>query len=396
MTATIEARPSEAGSEALERAREIAKLVESEASETEKHATITQPVLDALAEARLNWMVVPEDLGGLGLSMTEGIKIVEEISRADGSTGWSFMATSYATAIISGFLNDEGAAELFGGDRPAITAGMLMPRGTAPRVDGGFVVDGNWSFASGSAFADWIGVGFLVADESGAMMVDENGVPEARIALVPREQVEFKGGWNVWGLVGTGSYDYSVHNQFVPEHRTMLTFTTTPAHSDPIFKFGTLGMGVLGHAAVALGVAQRALEEVAKICAKKVRIGQTTPVGESDLFRHGFASNEASLQAARLYVYDVIAQAESTAAAGQELSEEQSARLRQAVTWVHGVTQEVVDFAHRWSGSASIRDNTAIGRCFRDMSVATQHVLVDQSSLIDAAAAILPKYETAN
>lgn len=304
------------------------------------------------------------------------------------------MATAFSTAIIAGYINTDGAADLFGGQRPAITAGMLLPRGTARRVDGGYLVDGNWSFASGSAFADWIGVGFMVADESGDMILDEAGTPEARIALLPREQVDFKGGWNVWGLVGTGSYDYGVRERFVPEHHTMLTFATTSVRPDPIFAFGTLGMGVLGHSAVALGIAQRALEEVATSCATKIRAGQSTPVGEADLFRHGFVHNEASLQAARLYVYDVIAKAEATAAAGEPLRAEQFARFRQAVTWVHDVAKEVVDFAHRWAGSASIRDNTAMGRCVRDIAVATQHVLVDQSTLIDAATELVPQYRS--
>ncbi|MET0930998.1 MAG: acyl-CoA dehydrogenase family protein [Aeromicrobium sp.] len=393
MTATIEDRVSTAGADALARAKELAALVASEAGTTEANATISQPVLDALAEARLHWAVVPTELGGLGLSMTDGMRISEEIARADGSTGWSFMATAFSTSIIGGFIDEKGAADLFGGDdRPAIAAGMLLPRGTCKRVEGGYLVDGNWSFASGSAFANWIGVGFLVAGDDGAPIVDDNGLPEARIALLPREQIEFKGGWNVWGLVGTGSYDYSVHEQFVPEHHTLLTFAPTPVRSEPIYAFGTLGMGVLGHGAVALGVAQRALEEVASIVATKVRPGQTQTVGESPLFAYDFARQEAYLQAARLYVYDIIGQAEATAATGQPLSAETFARFRQSVTWLHEVAKGVVDFAHHWAGSASIRDNTAIGRCVRDINVATQHVLVDPSSLSDATAEILPGY----
>jgi len=391
---TLEPAMSENGARALRRAQDIGELVAREAVATEEAATITQPVLDALIEAKLNWVVVPKDLGGLGLSMAEGVRIAEEIARADGSTGWSYMATAFGTAIVSGFISSEGAAELFHKDRPAITAGMLLPRGTAARVDGGYLIDGNYSFASGSAFADWIGVGFLVADEDGQLIVDDNGTPEARIGLLPRDEVDFKGGWNVWGLVGTGSYDYSVDRKFVPEHLTLPTFATEPVHPDPIFRIGTVGLGVLGHAAVVLGLAHRALEEVATITAKKVRIGQTTPVGDSELFRHGFASAEASLQAARLYVYHVIDQAEITAARGESLTAEQTARLRQAVTWVHARAKEIVDFAHLWSGSSGIRDNTAIGRCVRDMAVATQHVLVDQGSLADATVDIIAGYRS--
>ncbi|NGP08108.1 mycofactocin-coupled SDR family oxidoreductase [Rhodococcus sp. 14C212] len=109
-----------------------------------------------------------------------------------------------------------------------------------------------------------------------------------------------------------------------------------------------------------------------------------TVIGESELFRREFSKYEALYQATRLYVYAAHEDAEASARAGVEVTEEQRARWRQVITWSQEVAGEIVGFAHRWAGGQSIRDPSALGRCVRDATVATQHMLVDQITLVDA------------
>lgn len=389
MTGTL-ARPD---SDALSQAKAIAPLIESEADTIERESTITRPVVDALIEARLFWLMVPESYGGLGLGMVDSLKVIEEISRADGSTGWALMANAFSTGIAVGYFSEEGAREIFDQPTPGITAGMILPTGKATRVEGGYRVTGRYQFASGSAHASWIGAGFVVHGDDGEPLLSETGDPVCRVAFVPREKVEFLGNWHVMGMVGTGSYDYAVTDVFVPEKHTMDTFSTTPVRPEPLYKLGLLGIGVGGHSGVALGLATRALQEIVTISSGKVRPGYDTFVGDSVLFRREFAKYEALLQAARAYVYDIHGEAEDTAARGEEITAEQRARMRQVTTWVQEVASDVVGFAHRWGGSQSIRNPSALGRCTRDAAVATQHLLVDPMTLVDAAQDILPGYQ---
>lgn len=382
------------GAEYLERARAVAKVVEAEANAIEAEMTINSTVYRALADAGLFWILVPEEYGGAGLDIVSAFKVIQELSRADGSTGWAFMANSCSTGIAVGFMNQIGAREMFAGPDRGITAGMIVPAGTARRVEGGYVVNGRYQFASGSAHASWIGAGFVVQDENGVPINGADGQPDCRIGFLPRAEVEFLGNWNVMGMVGTGSYDYRVENRFIPDKYTMETFSTTPTRPEPVYELGLLGIGVGGHAPIALGLAERALQEIAGIVAAKSRPGYATVVGDSDLFRLDFAKHEALYQAARAYVYEVYGDAEATAAAGFEITAEQRARMRQAATWAQEVAGEVVTFAHRWAGSATVRNPSALGRCVRDAAVATQHALVDRMTLVEAAEAILPRYRT--
>ncbi|MDQ0382953.1 acyl-CoA dehydrogenase family protein [Amycolatopsis thermophila] len=388
MTGTL-ARPT---TDALAAAKAIAPLIESEADAIERDTTITKTVVDAIARERLFWLLVPEEYGGWGLGIVDSLKVIEEISRADGSTGWALMANAFSTGIAVGFLDPEGAREIFDQPTPGITAGMILPTGKAVRVEGGYRVTGRYQFASGSAHASWIGAGFVVHDAEGNPLLTETGDPVCRVAFLPREKVEFLGNWNVMGLVGTGSYDYAVTDVFVPDKHTMDTFSTTPVRPEPVYQLGLLGIGVGGHGPVALGLATRALQEIASIASVKARPGYEGVVGDSVMFRREFAKYEALVQSARRYVYDLHGEAEAAAAAGEEITLEQRARLRQVTTWVQEVAGEVVGFAHRWGGSQSIRNPSALGRCTRDAAVATQHLLVDPMTLVDAAQEILPGY----
>ncbi|WP_040798141.1 acyl-CoA dehydrogenase family protein [Nocardia higoensis] len=383
---------TERGAEYLERARRVAEVIEAEADAIEKQATITDVVFRALADAGLFWVLVPQEYGGAGLGIVDSFKVVQELARADGSTGWAFMANSCSTGIAAGYLNEQGAREIFGLPDQGITAGMIVPTGSAVRVEGGYRVSGRFQFASGSAHASWIGAGFVVYGEDGNPLLDDNGEPQCRIGFLPRDEVEFLGNWDVMGMVGTGSYDYKVEDRFVPEKYTMATFSTTPVRPEPVYQLGLLGIGVGGHAPIALGLAERALQEITGIVAEKARPGYATVVGDSDLFRVDFARYDALFRAAQAYVYEVYGQAEATAAAGLTITDEQRARMRQAATWAQEVAGDVVTFAHRWAGSATVRNPSALGRCVRDAAVATQHALVDRMTLVEAAEHILPGY----
>ncbi|MEV5649521.1 acyl-CoA dehydrogenase family protein [Nocardia sp. NPDC052254] len=390
----VETRLADRDAEYLERARRVAEVVTAEADAIEEQATITDTVFRALADAGLFWILVPEEFGGAGLGIVGAFQVVQELARADGSTGWAFMANAFSTGIAVGFLNHEGAREIFAPPGRGITAGMIVPTGAGTRVDGGYRVTGRFQFASGSAHASWIGVGFVVHDADGDPIVDADGTPEMRVGFVPRDQVEFLGNWNVMGMVGTGSYDYRVEDCLIPEKFTMETFSTVPNRPEPVYELGLLGIGVGGHAPIALGLAERALQEIAGIVANKQRPGYSTVVGDSELFGLDFAKHEALFRAARAYVYETYGDAEATAARGEAITDEQRARMRQAATWVQEVAGDIVTFAHRWAGSATVRNPSALGRCVRDAAVATQHALVDRMSLVEAAQAILPGYRS--
>lgn len=368
----------------LERARELAPLIRSEAADAERLGHLTEPVVEGLTEAGLFSMVVPRSLGGGGLTNAEVAAVLEEISRADGSTGWALMATAYGSGILAGFLPASGAERLFGGDVKAIIAGMGAPVGTARKVDGGYIVSGKYRFGSGTHHASYIAGGAMVRNDQGE-------VQGAVQFVVPREQVTFLGGWDVTGFVATGSQDYEVAEQFVPDD---LTINPAGVAVHQIAPFTTSAIiGIYAHAGVPLGLASRALEEVAKSAKGRRRTGYPVPVDEYPVFLSEFAKIEADYQSARAFVMSSFAAVDEQAErdGGPDVRLLQQARL--ATTYAHEMLDRVVTKARLWSGSDAFRAPSPFDRIVRDAGVVTQHLFVDPNTYVEAIPAILADYQ---
>lgn len=365
----------------VERARQVAPAVRAASQAVEQHGTMTDDVVKLLADAELFWLLVPGELGGGNGDITQALGVVEEICAADGSVGWSLMANMSVTGFCGGHCVDAAVRTLFGQDK-SIIAGMFAPMGKLTPTDGGYLAGGKYSFGSGTGHANWIG---------GGANAGANGEIEL-IYLVPREQVEFLGNWDVLGLVGTGSYDYRIPEQFVDNDFTVRRVGAKPLRGQTAQHLGLQIMGSSGHAGVALGIARRALEELHTILsAGKTRPG-ALPVVEQQLFRHDFAVAEGKLAAARAFCFDVFGAAQQSVDRGDEVTELQYQRVRQASTLVTRVAMETVQFAYDWSGSKGLREPSALGRCLRDMHAATQHVYVDPNTLVTAATPVFASY----
>jgi indole-3-acetate monooxygenase len=379
----------------IERARSIAHIIEAEAERTERETDVTDVVGDAMKEQGLFWMFVPRHYGGGQVDIVTGLKVLEEVSRADGSTGWVLMATSIGTRNSSFFLPKEGADELFAGPQKAITAGYAAPLGTAVEVEGGLRGSAErLQFASGSKFTTHIACTMRVFNADGTQKMLDEKAPDIRAYIAPKEEIQILGNWDVMGLVGTGSYDYALPERFLPEKYTLRSnFWTDP--SQPVIgselNRGTFGFA--GHIGVVLGLMKRALEEVANIVPGKKRQGYDTTVDQNQVFLTDFAKADAKYQSVRSYAFDVLAEAEESAHTQGEVSAELTARVKQVTTWVHEVGTEVVNFAALWGATQTIRNPSALGRALRDMSVARNHLAADPIGLIQSAAPILTSWQ---
>lgn len=293
------------------------------------------------------------------------------------------MANVFANGILAGFLPQEGAEELFAGEEKAILAGMGAPVGTARKVDGGYLVKGNYRFGSGSHHATHIAFGLTLVDDKGEALDYLQGV-------IPREAVVFKGGWDVTGLAATGSQDYEIPEQVI-EERFVLSVTAEPTQRVAPFTTGP-EIGLAAHAGVALGLMARALQEVARSTTNRGRAGYPTPVDQYPVFLSEFAKIEADYQAARAYALETYAKVDEYAAREGKPSAELAARNRQATTWTHEVLERVFSKARLWSGSDAFRNPSSIARAVRDAGVLTQHLFIDPITFVDAAPALLDSW----
>jgi indole-3-acetate monooxygenase len=368
----------------VEEARKLAPLVEAEADNSEQLGTMPPAVVDALRDAGLFFLMVPKELGGAEVNAVTALAVFEELTAADASIGWSMMANA-STGSFSAFLGDAAASAMFG-DGPAIMAGQFAPRGQSVPEEGGFRVSGRYSFGSGSGHADWVGGGTLEMDGGAPKMA--GGMPAIRAFFVPREKVEFLGGWDVMGLVGTGSFDYAVSNELVDPDFTFSIINPQQRRGGSLYGLGVLGMTSIGHAGFSLGATRRALDEVIALAPRKQRMSHSTPVAGIERFQYELGRHSAMYRAARAFTYEAFGTVQAAIEAGDTLSLSQLATLRQATTHITHVSAAVVDFAYHWAGADGIRPGV-MQRLWRDVHASTQHIFVDDSTFTEAGKRLL-------
>jgi alkylation response protein AidB-like acyl-CoA dehydrogenase len=364
----------------------MAALVEAESGACEEGRTTTPAVVEAMWATGLMTRLNPAEAGGAEPTFAEMIQTWIDMARLDGSFGWIGIANLPSAAVAAAYLPDAGFAEVFTAHDDRVTmGGQFFPNGTGTAVDGGYRLTGAWSFGSGTGHSEYVAAGFLPMVDGDLVYVSE-GIPELRVAVVPRDEVRFTDGWHVQGLKGTGSYDYEITDLFVPAHRTFALFTRTPLRgAAPTFRMGLMPLVAAGHAGWALGVARSMLDDVRRLAIDKVRMGDPAPLAHKASFQTGLARHECMWRAARLLVVETFAGVEATVGAGQDLTPTQRADLRAAAVYATDCSREIAQWAHLVAGTTAIREGSRLERAFRDLYTGTQHAFIGEKVAVDAA-----------
>jgi alkylation response protein AidB-like acyl-CoA dehydrogenase len=357
----------------IQAARSLAAEIRASAVETERGRRLLPALAAKMAEAGLFRLCVPRDLGGLEASPREAIEVLEEVARADGAAGWCVMV-AITSSLVAGYLDEATAREIFG-DPGAIVSGVFAPRAMARVVDGGYRVTGRWPFASGCQHATWLLGGAVIVD-GGAPRMTAGNVPETRMMIFPAAAVTIHDTWNVMGLSGTGSHDIEVSDVFVPAARSVSFFTDPRTRAGALYDFPAFGFLGLGVSAVALGIAQGASDDFRRLATEKTPFGGKRPLAARPAIQTTIAEIEGQIRAARAFLHAAIDRASEATLSGAGVPIERRAEMRLAACHATTSAARAVDLAYTAAGGSSIYASSPLQRCFRDVHVATQHVMV--------------------
>ena len=344
-----------------QRAKQLLPLLDQHADHADREGRLAGEVVDALRQDRLFLMWTPKELGGFELDPVQSLDVLAIVSYGDASAGWVVMAANLAIGTGGAYLGDSAAAELFAGGKYPVIAGQGTRPGTATRVDGGFQLTGSWSFGSGLLHS---------THTHSLAIIAETG--EAWIFVAPIEQANLKlDSWNVMGLRGTGSVDYTMEGVFVPDAYTHFAFTTEPKRGGAIFRSGIMGFAEICHSGWAVGVGRRLLDELAALIVGKA--GRAGALSASDSFQEKYAKLEAVYRAARALVYETWTDVTRTMAAGSPLSVRQHTMIRLALGHITQALADVANGVYLLSGTTGLRRGP-IERLVRDVHAGTQHI----------------------
>jgi alkylation response protein AidB-like acyl-CoA dehydrogenase len=366
--------------------RSMRDVVLAEAQPSEQARTTTAPVVDAMWSTGLMRHMNPAEAGGDEPSFADMIETWIDMAALDGSFGWVGIANLPSAAATAALLPDEGFAEVFGGaDHRVTLGGQFAPNGRGDVVDGGIRLSGAWSFGSGTGHSAFVAGGYIPFVD-GEMVWKSPGVPDLRVAILPRDEIVFTDGWHVQGLKGTGSYDYNVRDVFVPERRTYELFARAPHRgSSAALRMGLMPITAAGHAGWVLGVARSMLDDVQELASSRVRMGDLAPLANRTTFQLGYARHLSIWRAARLLVLDAFGRAEAAVARGDELTPAMRADMRMAAVHATDASRAVGEWAHLAAGTTAIREGSRLERAFRDLYTGTQHAFIGEKVAIDAA-----------
>jgi 3-hydroxy-9,10-secoandrosta-1,3,5(10)-triene-9,17-dione monooxygenase len=355
----------------VDRAVALRPLLESHATHCEAERRIVDENLDALAAADLFDVIVPKRHGGLGSSIATQLAVSAELAKGCGSTAWVqtiFNVTTWSAALLPA----GGQADIFDSGEPVRMCGSVMPTGTATPVDGGYLITGEWGFASGSLHATWATGGVLVLDDRGAA-----GLPA--VAYMPMRELDVRDTWYVAGMRGTGSNTVVADRVFVPAHRmagAAELFDPAPRGAEPSDRWPIGSVLALVLVGPVLGMAESALEAVAANAPRR-SISYTTYERQIDstVVLRDLAEAALDIDTVRMHVFRAAADIDAVGAGG-EMDALAKARLRGACGYANDVARRAVDRLVNIAGASSFAEVSPVQRIWRDLNVASRHAFL--------------------
>ncbi|NML28341.1 acyl-CoA dehydrogenase family protein [Zoogloea dura] len=343
--------------------------------EFEAQRFISPDIIQGFKKAGVYRALVAKRFGGDEKSPAEFCKLIERISQADGSAGW--VASFGIGGIYLAALPLATLEKLYANGPDVVFAGGIFPPQPAEIVDGGFKVNGRWSWGSGSMGAEVVGAGILPKNGDGS------GLP--RMAVMPREKVQISPNWEVMGLLGTGSHDIVVKDVVVPEEWTFVR--GGPASLDtPLYRYPTLSFAAQVLTVVGLGIGRAAIDEVLGMAAGRASVTGAPNLGERVYVQLEIAKIEAELRAARAWFYEAIDDVWQVLLAGDKPSDHLVSMLRLSTTHASRVGADVARRAQMLSGGTGVYESSPLAAQVRDAQMITQHAFMGDITYQNAGA----------
>src|SRR6516162_497457 len=364
--------PDPSLSSLLDVVHQIEPVIRAHAADAKRERRLSAPVAAAMRAAGLYRMWRPKALGGLEVDPITAFQILEEVARIDSAAGWN-LQLSTAVDALGAWFPDDRAAEIFG-HPDAGFAGGFFPFRRAVAVDGGYRVTGQKPFASGAHEATWFdGLAHVYDGETERLNKDE--LPVTIITMCPAADVVIVDTWRTMGMRGTGSHDVVMNDVFVPSRRTTLLAPYDKpgnAYQGPLYKF-TVWTAICVLVTVPLGIAWAALDELLELARRKTPSYLTTPLRERATVHGVVGEADATLGAARAYLYEALREVWDRALEGHLIHMPGKMKMQQAATFAMAAAAKVVDLVQAIAGTTGVREEHQLQRHFRDVHTLIHH-----------------------
>jgi len=362
----------------LDAVDEVREAAIAGADEAERIGRLPTAVVQALDDSGLFGLKLPAELGGAEADPVTQIDVIEKMAYIEPAVGWCMFIGATSVGWPGAFLPDNSVARVFDSDHVPHVAGVGGVRGRGVAVEGGYEISGRFQFASGIGHAEWLVGGAAIQDDAGETL-------EQRFFLIPVSEAINHNNWQVAGLKGTSSGDFSTESLFVPAEMTwdwQNLAQGQPERGGAIFHLGMPAFTANEHAAFSLGVGRRALDLVIETAQSKRRGhgAAATLVGDRPVFQRFVGEADLRLRAARALVCQLHERAWQEVSAGRSIEPSLATELRAAGVLATEVAVDVAGHAMKYGGGSALFLDNMLQRCFRDVVASGQHLAVSDTA----------------
>lgn len=314
-------------------------------------------------------LFVPEYFGGLGADLISGLRLEEALAKIDGSLGWTVTLCSGASMFV-GYLENSISREVFSNEKVCF-AGSGHASGIAKVTNNGYIVNGNWHYATGTPHAT-IFTANCTIEENGKLITDEKGEPVIRSFFFKKEEVKTFIDWDAMGLKATASDSFSVKDISVPDDRCFLIDVNHTTIDHPLYTYPFLQFAEATLAVNYLGMAQHFLDE----CGVIFKTIEVTDVQRNAVLSI-YQQKEDELLLLKQEFYETVNESwwhhlEQYNDKGVKL-QQVSAVSKKMVTAIKHIITDLYSFC----GLSQTKPSSTINRIWRDIFTASQHRLLN-------------------
>jgi indole-3-acetate monooxygenase len=365
-------------------APDVAQLGEEAAArraELDERASIPADLYEQAALHGLFRQLVPAELGGLGYSPLEWFRTGLCLARHEPSLGWVVAQGAAILGYVANGGDPSWAEEVLSDPRSATAASIAGAGALEPEGDG-YRFQGRWSFTSGCEGATWLGGIAVIGPSDGAP-------PEFRWGLVPAERARIERTWDASGLRGTGSHTVVVEEQHIPATWTVSSFAPSLYRSDAHAVVVGNGNWPIGSsvAAIQLGIARRALDEVTALLPHKCPAPDFQPLSTSTAVQRGLMEAEGLWVAALRGVEAALERMWAVAREHARLDVSLRVDLATANATANRLAVGVTDQACELAGTTSVPVDHPLNRSLRDAYTLRSHISTN-AAVLDRAARV--------
>jgi 3-hydroxy-9,10-secoandrosta-1,3,5(10)-triene-9,17-dione monooxygenase len=364
--------------EMIRRAEALRPLLRERQAQTERNGNMSAETNAELVKAGFYRVLQPRQFGGYEFDFPTYVRVMMAIARGCPETAWVLSIVAGHVGQLASF-PIEAQREVYGADGEVRSPEVTAPPGVATPVDGGYLLNGAWDYASGSEYSTHLIVVARVANDQ------SNADNRTIMALVNRADYTIEKNWHVFGMQGTGSDRVVLNKVFVPDYRTKAVFIDGTRvmpdrdyYSNPMY-FGPYRAYVIAEStAVIVGGAEGALDCYEEdFRNRKVAFPTNMYRYEMAEFQLNFGRCRALIDTAKAALIQVAEQymaAAQAVYAGEQLEPQLERRLCMIEQQTIHLACEAVDIMFRTAGSSNAKHDSMLGRYWRNLCVARGHL----------------------